>query len=636
MAGIFEEFCWIKMMKVESELISLVNAARAMGVSVNDRSFKASENNRSDLVSDIGILSGEWFEFARLEDECFGFRAVPEELGVVELCSREWTVIRFDSPEENPTRHVFSLDLFSTDGPCLIKWRTRGSEACSIEFRRSFLSMPDFTADARPDAVICGANIVLYVVRGAKDDTLYRWELGRGSEFLLAGGSISLSRVSDRIDRVLVRSRYLEKNTRFLVGSDGNLTPFPLDVGVPFDYIEGFGDSIIAAVGSGQVDTVRLHRRMAGNWVTMTELSIPCSSIVEVLCRSSGSLVVVVAGSYWEVWHLEILSRHEEHVDLCSSRCIWRGVSRPRIHRRSIGDGGWYLRWGRDISVVHESGVVDRAPDCLRDEKVIRSVRVPLHETSFALGKAWLVMNSGAVPPIRWLVWVYGSYGSRADLTPDQVSTLISRGFGVASISTRMDVAMNSVSVADRKRQAILDAIEGVRLLRKASAGTPVVAISASAGCYILGCVLNLFPHLFECVIMANGVLNPAQYIGRGPLAQREATLLEWGVKPSGSSIPDYLMESSPTQHLVPFGSTSALVLVSLKDSRVNPWQSLSWVERARALGSHVDLLFDADAGHLEFGDSLWLDNIIDWIGSHINMVASPACSSARQLYGGQ
>ena len=108
--------------------------------------------------------------------------------------------------------------------------------------------------------------------------------------------------------------------------------------------------------------------------------------------------------------------------------------------------------------------------------------------------------------------------------------------------------------------------------------------------------------------MIVNGYIDPLESLLHHPSLTEQADHDEWGDPQHRHA----LEELSPLRKLTTTPPPT-LIVICVKDARVNPRQGLTWALRSRELGGHATLWYDPNGTH-DTGIRTETNPMIDWV----------------------
>lgn len=188
------------------------------------------------------------------------------------------------------------------------------------------------------------------------------------------------------------------------------------------------------------------------------------------------------------------------------------------------------------------------------------------------------------------LLQAYGAYGSRVahELSAERVS-LFTRGVNFAVCETRgggyFGAAWREAGRKLNKLNSIADLKACAERLieRGIVARGKIFADGRSAGGLLVAALLNQDPTLFGGVILDRPFLDPLRVLGDKDLPLSARDIEEWG-DPADPRVAKYLQAYSPYQNISAQSYPPILLLASLSDRAVQPWEAAKWAAKVRQL----------------------------------------------------
>ena len=216
------------------------------------------------------------------------------------------------------------------------------------------------------------------------------------------------------------------------------------------------------------------------------------------------------------------------------------------------------------------------------------------------------------------IVMVYGAYGIDIDLDADQeLSHWLNRGYAVATPHVRGggDPQRHHAGSQDRRGRSLADTIAAIAWLRTgqgAVTATTICVIGVSAGGFLTASLLADHTAPIDAAVIVNGYIDPLESLLHHPSLTEQADHDEWGDPQHNPHHRHALEELSPLRKLTTTPPPT-LIVICVKDARVNPRQGLTWALRSRELGGHATLWYDPNGTH-DTGIRTETNPITDWV----------------------
>ena len=230
------------------------------------------------------------------------------------------------------------------------------------------------------------------------------------------------------------------------------------------------------------------------------------------------------------------------------------------------------------------------------------------------------------------IVMVYGAYGIDIDLDADQeLNHWLNRGYAVATPHIRGggDPQRHHAGSQNRRDRSLLDAITAIQWLRSgqgAATATTICVIGASAGGFLTASLLADETAPIDAAVIVNGYIDPLESLLHHPSLTEQADHDEWGDPQHNPHHRHALEELSPLRKLTTTPPPT-LVVICVKDARVNPRQGLTWALRSRELGGNTTLWYDPNGTH-DTGIRTETNPMIDWVTNTLEQERSVAGNS--------
>jgi len=201
------------------------------------------------------------------------------------------------------------------------------------------------------------------------------------------------------------------------------------------------------------------------------------------------------------------------------------------------------------------------------------------------------------------IVMVYGAYGIDIDLDADpELSHWLNRGYAVATPHIRGggDPQRHHAGSQDRRDRSLADTVTAVEWLRSgrgAATATAICVIGASAGGFLTASLLADCTAPIDAAVIVNGYIDPLESLLRHPSLTEQADRDEWGDPQHNPHHRHALEKLSPLRKLTTTPPPT-LIVICVKDARVNPRQGLTWALRSRELGGNTTLWYDPNGTH--------------------------------------
>ena len=216
------------------------------------------------------------------------------------------------------------------------------------------------------------------------------------------------------------------------------------------------------------------------------------------------------------------------------------------------------------------------------------------------------------------IVMVYGAYGFDIDLDADpELSHWLNRGYAVATPHVRGggDPQRHHAGSQDRRDRSLADTVTAVEWLRSgrgAATATAICVIGASAGGFLTASLLADCTAPIDAAVIVNGYIDPLESLLRHPSLTEQADRDEWGDPQHNPHHQHTLEKLSPLRKLTTTPPPT-LIVICVKDARVNPRQGLTWALRSRELGGNTTLWYDPNGTH-DTGIRTETNPMIDWV----------------------
>ena len=201
------------------------------------------------------------------------------------------------------------------------------------------------------------------------------------------------------------------------------------------------------------------------------------------------------------------------------------------------------------------------------------------------------------------IVMVYGAYGFDIDLDADpELSHWLDRGYAVATPHVRGggDPQRHHAGSQNRRDRSLLDTITAVEWLRSgrgAATATKICVIGASAGGFLTASLLADHTTPIDAAVIVNGYIDPLESLLHHPSLTEQADRDEWGDPQHNPHHRQALEKLSPLRKLTTTPPPT-LIVICVKDARVNPRQGLTWTLHTRTLGGNTTLWYDPNGTH--------------------------------------
>ena len=216
------------------------------------------------------------------------------------------------------------------------------------------------------------------------------------------------------------------------------------------------------------------------------------------------------------------------------------------------------------------------------------------------------------------IVMVYGAYGIDIDLDADpELGHWLDRGYAVATPHVRGggDPQRHHAGSQNRRDRSLLDTITAVEWLRSgrgAATATTICVIGASAGGFLTASLLADHTTPIDAAVIVNGYIDPLESLLHHPSLTEQADRDEWGDPQHNPHHRHALEELSPLRKLTTTPPPT-LIVICVKDARVNPRQGLTWTLHTRTLGGNTTLWYDPNGTH-DTGIRTETNPITDWV----------------------
>ena len=216
------------------------------------------------------------------------------------------------------------------------------------------------------------------------------------------------------------------------------------------------------------------------------------------------------------------------------------------------------------------------------------------------------------------IVMVYGAYGLDIDLDADpELGHWLNRGYAVATPHVRGggDPQRHHAGSQDRRDRSLTDTVTAVEWLRSgrgAATATTICVIGASAGGFLVASLIADHTTPIDAAVIVNGYIDPLESLLHHPSLTEQADHDEWGDPQHNPHHRHTLEKLSPLRKLTTTPPPT-LVLISDKDTRVNPRQGLTWTLHTRTLGGNTTLWYDPNGTH-DTGTPTETNPITTWV----------------------
>ena len=216
------------------------------------------------------------------------------------------------------------------------------------------------------------------------------------------------------------------------------------------------------------------------------------------------------------------------------------------------------------------------------------------------------------------IVMVYGAYGFDIDLDADpELSHWLDRGYAVATPHVRGggDPQRHHAGSQNRRDRSLTDTVTAVEWLRSgrgAATATKICVIGASAGGFLTASLLADHTTPIDAAVIVNGYIDPLESLLHHPSLTEQADRDEWGDPQHNPHHRQALEKLSPLRKLTTTPPPT-LIVICVKDARVNPRQGLTWTLRSRTLGGNTTLWYDPNGTH-DTGIRTETNPMIDWV----------------------
>ena len=136
-----------------------------------------------------------------------------------------------------------------------------------------------------------------------------------------------------------------------------------------------------------------------------------------------------------------------------------------------------------------------------------------------------------------------------------------------------------------KKKNTFFDFIDCAEFLvkQKWTSADRLVIEGGSAGCLLMGAVVNLRPDLFRAVHSAVPFVDVMNTMLDATLPLTVGEYLEWG-NPNEKAAYDYMKTYSPYDNLEKRAYPAMLVTTSFNDSQVMYWEPAKYIARLRTV----------------------------------------------------
>ena len=216
------------------------------------------------------------------------------------------------------------------------------------------------------------------------------------------------------------------------------------------------------------------------------------------------------------------------------------------------------------------------------------------------------------------IVMVYGAYGIDIDLDADpELSHWLDRGYAVATPHVRGggDPQRHHAGSQNRRDRSLTDTVTAVEWLRSgrgAATATKICVIGASAGGFLTASLLADHTAPIDAAVIVNGYIDPLESLLHHPSLTEQADRDEWGDPQHNPHHRQALEKLSPLRKLTTTPPPT-LIVICVKDARVNPRQGLTWTLHTRTLGGNTTLWYDPNGTH-DTGIRTETNPMIDWV----------------------
>ena len=201
------------------------------------------------------------------------------------------------------------------------------------------------------------------------------------------------------------------------------------------------------------------------------------------------------------------------------------------------------------------------------------------------------------------IVMVYGAYGIDIDLDADpELNHWLNHGYAVATPHIRGggDPQRHHAGSQNRRDRSLTDTITAIQWLRTgqgAATATTICVIGASAGGFLTASLLADETAPIDAAVIVNGYIDPLESLLHHPSLTEQADRDEWGDPQHNPHHHHTLEKLSPLRKLTTTPPPT-LIVICVKDARVNPRQGLTWALRSRELGGNTTLWYDPNGTH--------------------------------------
>ena len=216
------------------------------------------------------------------------------------------------------------------------------------------------------------------------------------------------------------------------------------------------------------------------------------------------------------------------------------------------------------------------------------------------------------------IVMVYGAYGIDIDLDADQeLSHWLNHGYAVATPHVRGggDPQRHHAGSQTRRDRSLTDTVTAIQWLRSGqgvATATTICVIGVSAGGFLTASLLADETAPIDAAVIVNGYIDPLESLLHHPSLTEQADHDEWGDPQHNPHHRHALEELSPLRKLTTTPPPT-LIVICVKDARVNPRQGLTWALRSRELGGNTTLWYDPNGTH-DTGIRTETNPMIDWV----------------------
>ena len=230
------------------------------------------------------------------------------------------------------------------------------------------------------------------------------------------------------------------------------------------------------------------------------------------------------------------------------------------------------------------------------------------------------------------IVMVYGAYGIDIDLDADpELNHWLNHGYAVATPHVRGggDPQRHHAGSQNRRDRSLTDTITAIQWLRTgqgAATATTICVIGASAGGFLTASLLADHTTPIDAAVIVNGYIDPLESLLHHPSLTEQADRDEWGDPQHNPHHHHTLEKLSPLRKLTTTPPPT-LIVISAKDTRVNPRQGLTWALHSRELGGNTTLWYDPNGTH-DTGIRTKTNPITTWITNTLEQERSVAGNS--------